>query len=359
MTKSWVTLVLVAALAAGGGFWLGRPASPGEPPPKAGAGKPAVGVVVAQVQDAQWPRYVQAVGSLRADESVVIKPEVAGRIVALPFNEGAAVKRGDVLLRLDDAVLAAERQQAAANLALARSRHQRSLLLAHDRFISAQAADETAANLKAAQATHALATARLARAVVRAPFDGRIGLRRAAVGDYIKEGSEVVVLEKRDVLKVDFSVPESASLSIRPGHALQFQLDALPGRDFAGKVIAVDAAVTTTGRALAIRAQVDNAGGELLPGMFARVQLLLGEAQTVRVVPETALWVSGGAQTVFRVMNGKAVLTPVTPGLRQPGLVEIVHGLNSGDTVVIDGQLKLQSGSPVRPVPAVTAAAPV
>src|SRR6185295_19875910 len=207
---------------------------------KGSGGAPAVIVEAITAATAPMPQTITAVGSLRSDESVTLRPEVAGRVNAILFKEGQNVSKGMTLVRLDPAINQAEVQQARANLKLAQSKYDRAVELSQRNFISGQAKDEAENNLRVAEAAVALVEARLAKTEIKAPFSGVIGLRVVSVGDYVKEGADVVNLESIDPLKVDFRVPEVYMRQVQPGQTLTVTLDALPGRKFDGKVLAVD-----------------------------------------------------------------------------------------------------------------------
>jgi membrane fusion protein (multidrug efflux system) len=257
------------------------------------------------------------------------------------------VPRGATLVRLDPAINQAEVQQAQANLTLARAKYERANELQGKGFISGQAKDEAENNLKVAEAALALANARLARTEIKAPFAGVIGLRSVSVGDYVKEGADMVNLESIDALKVDFRVPEVYLKQVAVGQMLKVTLDALPGKSYDGKVFAINPLVDAAGRAMVIRAQVKNTDTALRPGMFARVRLITQATDEALVLPEQALVPQGDDQYVYRVVEGKANRVKVVTGQRRDGMVEIVDGVAAGDLVVNAGQLKLRDGSPV------------
>src|SRR4029453_3445040 len=172
---------------------------------------------------------------------------------------------------------------------LAQSKYDRAVDLAKSNFISGQAKDEAENNLRVPEAGLQLAEAKLAKTEIKAPFSGVIGLRVVSVGGYVKEGSDVVNLESIDPLKVDFRVPEIYMRQVQVGQSLQVQLDALPGKTFEGKVLAVNPLIDAAGRAVVIRAVVRNPDTSLRPGMFTRVRLITRDAQDAMVVPEQAL----------------------------------------------------------------------
>jgi len=356
-----VIAVLGIAVAAGGGYWfgqqrtgvgavLGKSQAPGASGPVTadkGAGAPAVMVEAITASTAPMPQSITAVGSLRSDESVTLRPEVAGRVSAIGFQEGRPVAKGVTLVKLDPAINEAEVLQAKANLTLAKAKYDRAVDLQKQGFISGQARDEAENNLKVMEASVALAAARLAKTEIRAPFSGLIGLRSVSIGDYVKEGQDMVNLEAIDPLKVDFRVPEIYLKQVQVGQKLEVSLDALPGRKYEGTVSAINPLVDAAGRAIVIRAQVRNADTALRPGMFARVKLLTKDERDALVLPEQALVPQGEEQYVFRVIDGKAARTKVELGQRRDGRVEVVRGITSGETIVTAGQLKLRDGVPV------------
>ncbi|MFO1396348.1 MAG: efflux RND transporter periplasmic adaptor subunit [Burkholderiales bacterium] len=366
MSKTAVLIValLIAALAAGGGYWFGLqksglPGTAGGAPGgmaasgtagagkgagQGGAGNSAVAVEVVKVATAAMPQTITAVGSLRSDESVTLRPEGAGRISAITFQEGQRVAKGAPLVKLDPAIPQAEAQQARANLVLAKSKFDRAVDLAKRNYISGQAKDEAENNYKVAEAAVQLAEAKLAKTEIRAPFAGIIGLRSVSVGDYVKEGADLVNLESIDPLKVDFRVPETYMRQVQAGQSMEVMLDALPGKTFEGKVLAVNPLIDAAGRSVVIRAQVRNQDNTLRPGMFARVRLITREQAEAMVLPEQALVPQGTEQFVFKVVDGKVTRAKIETGQRRDGKVEVVSGLKPGDVVVTAGQLKLRDG---------------
>ena len=354
-----ITAALGVLVAAGAGFWFGtqRPqldpsdaavatASAKASAAASGAGAPMT-VEAAKVAMQAMPQTITAVGSLRSDESVTMRPEVAGRISAILFKEGQHVSKGMTLLRLDPAINQAEVQQARANLKLAQSKYDRAVELSQRNFISGQAKDEAENNLRVAEAAVALVEARLAKTEIKAPFSGVIGLRVVSVGDYVKEGADMVNLESIDPLKVDFRVPETYMRQVQPGQTLTVTLDALPDRKFDGKVLAVNPLIDAAGRSVVIRAIVRNADTSLRPGMFTRVNLITRDEKEALVVPEQAIVPQGEEQYVFRVADGKVMRVKVVIGQRRDTKVEVLKGLSVNDIVVTAGQLKLRDGMPV------------
>lgn len=328
-----------SAPAAGGTPAAGGQAAPGGP----------VQVEVRAVEQRAMADDVTAVGSLVSNESVVLRPEVAGRISAIRFRDGAAVSKGDVLVELDAAVQRAELQQAQASLRLADANIRRTEDLFARKFVSQSSLDTARSQLEVARATTALAQARLERTQIRAPFAGVVGIRDVSPGHFVKDGDALVNLEDIATLKVDFRLPELYLGRIRAGQTLEVSSDVLPGERFPATVDAINPLVDAQGRAVVLRARLQNAQGRLRPGMFVRVRLILDQRADALLVPEEALVPApGNVQFVYRVVDGKAQRTEVKTGMRRDAMVEIVAGLLPDALVVTAGQLKLRDGVPVQ-----------
>lgn len=317
----------------------------------------AASVEVARVESVSLPRGVSAVGTLRSQNSVVLRPEITGRIDEINFKEGGKVAKGQVLVRLDDSVARAQLQQAQANLSLAASQHRRAQELSAQGFISKQARDEAASQLKVQQAAVALAGAQLGKTTILAPFDGLIGLRQVSVGDYVSPGADLVPIESVDPLQVDFRIPEHHLGQIQVGQKLMLRFDAMPGIEREGQVGAINPLVDVGGRSILLRADVPNADDALRPGLFARVQLQFADDKAL-VIPEAALVPSEEARYVYlyRADQGQVERRQVQIGLRRNGKVEVLEGLAEGDQIVVAGVQKISDGAAVRVVPAAAAA---
>jgi membrane fusion protein, multidrug efflux system len=367
LSKRRITIILIVilGLVVGGflAFYLNQPnfftspqpagsapAGPGTRGP-GGPGGPGgpVAVEVSKVEQINLEDSLTAVGSLLAAESVLVKSEIAGRIAVIGFTDGQQVKRGQSLIEFDSAIQSAQLSQARAERDLADARLRRAQELFDQKFLSAAARDDAKAAQQIAVARLELAQANLDKTKLIAPFDGVIGIRQVSVGDYIKEGVELVSLEDTRSMKVDFRVPEQISSRLRVGQTLKLQVDALPGKTFTGRVSALDSAIDVAGRSLLIRAVLTNSGQQLRPGMFARVQLLLSARPAALVVPEEAIVTDQSGQFVLKVVEDKAVRQPVKTGLRtthsQRAVVEITQGLTAEDTVIIAGQIKIRANN--------------
>ena len=314
-----------------------------------------VTVEVAKVELMKLTDDAQAVGSLRSRQGVMLRPEVSGRITQLNFRDGERVRRGQLLVQFDDQLPQAQVKQSQAELSIAQANHKRNQELMAQNFISQRSVEESAANLEVAQAKLALAQATLERLKIVAPFDGIAGIRNVNVGDYLKDGTDIVNLEDIDTVYVDYRLPERFQTKLKKGQQAMVELDALPGRNFEARVQAVDPLIDANGRSIGVRASIANRQLLLRPGMFARVSTVFGVREKARVIPEEAIVPQGGRQYVIKLLPGPdkdslvSQRVEVKVGIRRPGQVEILEGLKEGDTVVTAGQQRLQrDGSPVK-----------
>ena len=357
--KKYALIAVVGVCVASGvAWWSQRPAAVDQPsaaPAASGAKAPAV--EVAKVTSITMVDETQSVGSLRSRQGVMLRPEVAGRVSKILFNDGQRVRKGQLLVQFDDQLQAAQVAQAKAEMSIAAANHKRNQELVAQNFISKRSLDESAAALEVAQAKLDLAVATWQRLKIVAPFDGVTGLRQVNVGDYLKDGTDVVNIEDIDAVLVDFRLPERFQAKVRPGQKAQLTVDALPGRPFAAIVQAVDPLIDANGRSVGVRGCIDNRQQQLRPGMFARVNAVFGSRPSALVIPEEAIVPQGGRTFVVKVVPGDKPDTLVSQrvavkvGLRQPGKVEIVEGLELDDTVVVAGHQRLQKeGTPVRVV---------
>jgi len=217
-------------------------------------------------------------------------------------------------------------------------------------FVSASVVDQALSNLQVAEAQVALSRAQLGRMQVRAPFDGVAGIRAVNLGDYVKDGSDLVGLEDSSSLWVDFHLPERFVPQLKLGQVVELALDALPDRHFKAKVEALDTQLEANGRSLLVRAKLDGVHSELRSGLFARVRVLFATHPNALLVPEEALVPQGGKQYIIKLVPGEqggpptALRMEAKIGLRIPGKVELLEGVQAGDRVVTAGQSKLLKG---------------
>ena len=304
------------------------------------------------VQPMPLSARVQAVGTLLADASAMLRAEVPGQVIGLHFEDGARVAQGDRLFSIEATVLEAEANEARANVEQSEAAYNRAKELIDDQLISATDFDTARANYNVGVARLKSSEARLSKTVIRAPFAGFAGLRRINIGDYATIGQEVVDVVRLNPLRVEFSVPETLLGQVATGQSVSVSVGSYPGETFLGTISAVAPQVDVAGHSVTLRAELPNADLRLRPGLFAQVDITLAEKPDALLVPEQAIWPIGNDKTVFVVEDGKAVQRTVVLGERQPGMVEIVSGIEPGSEVVTAGQMKIFDGAPVTTVPA-------
>jgi membrane fusion protein (multidrug efflux system) len=343
-----VAAIGLVVLSVGAWWWQHRTPPASAAAVAAPAAPPAAGPVPVEVARAvarDLTDDTTAVGSLRSRQGVIVRPEVSGRVVKLGFRDGERVRRGQVLVQLDDALPRAQLRQAEAQLAIARTTLQRNRELVAQNFVTQSVVDQAQANVDVADAQVALARAQLDKLRIVAPFDGQTGIRAVNVGDYLKDGADIVALEDTSSMYVDFSLPERFASRLAPRQSVEVAIDSLPGERFTAVVLALEPQITADGRAIAARATVPNADARLRAGMFARVRVVLAERPGAVLVPEEAIVPQAGKDLLIKVVDGPqgpaSQRVEVRTGLRRDGQVEIVSGLAAGDRVVTAGQARL------------------
>jgi membrane fusion protein (multidrug efflux system) len=356
VTRNGLVIVAVLALVLVGGAWYlfadGKPSGAAATPGKGAA--QAVAVVTAHAAKKDFAHEVEALGTLRANESVDITAKVADRVAAIHFTEGQQVRKGEVLVELDNTEAGADLAAAEAAASDSRSQYKRSQELFQTKALSEAQLDQLHATLLANEARVAAARSRLNDRVITAPFNGRVGLRNVSLGGLVNPGGVITTLDDLSVVKLDFAVPEVFLSTLQPGLTVEARSTAYPESPFAGRVSSVATRVDPATRAVTIRALIDNRDGRLRPGMFMTVKLVRQEGQAL-MLPEQAIVPENDQQFVYVIEDGHAHKREIKIGRRRPGEVEILEGLSAEDGVVVDGTLNLRDGVPVReqaPTPA-------
>jgi membrane fusion protein (multidrug efflux system) len=319
-------------------------------------GVPPQTVSTAKAQFAEWQGEFQAVGTLRAVRGADLAPEVAGLITALHFQSGQAVEAGAPLVQLNAESDAARLQSLRANAELAEVNYQRNQKQLEFQAVSQAIVDADAANLKNAKAQVAEQQALVNKKLVRAPFDGRLGIRAVDIGQYVNAGTKLVTLQALDPVYVDFYAPQKSIGRIALRQKIKLKTDAFPDQEFAGEVSSIDPKVDPATRNVQVRATVRNPKQSLLPGMFATVVLASGGPRRFLTLPQTAVSYNPYGDTVFVVEESKgkdekvalvAQQRFVTTGETRGDQVTILSGIKEGEIVVTAGQIKLRTGFPV------------
>jgi membrane fusion protein (multidrug efflux system) len=352
VSLSVLLIACLIGLSACGGKDEAAAAAAGGPP---GGGMPPMPVETVTLKPQALAAGLQTVGSLRADESVVVRPEIAGRISRIHFTEGGRVSAGQPLFTLDGSLAQASLNEANANIENSRRAVARASELSKDKLIAQSDYDRARATFGVDQARVASARTALSKMTLRAPFSGQVGLREVSVGEFVNVGQDLVTLVRLDPIEVDFSVPESALDQLKNGQKVSVIVDAFPDDKFGGVVTAIDPVIDPNSRSAKLRAQIPNPDGRLKPGQFAKLQLDTGtDSSDALLVPEEALMQDGDTRFVYIVVDGKAKKTEIKTGARVPGLVQVLQGLKAGDVVITAGQGKpmMHEGAAVMPLPA-------
>ncbi len=304
-------------------------------------------VIVAHPQLKDFAEKVEALGTVRANESVDLTAKVAGRVAAIKFREGQQVHAGDVLIELDSDETRADLAAAQAAASESRSQFKRSQELFQTHVLSEAQLDQLQATVLSNDAKVQAARSRLNDRIISAPFAGRVGLRNVSLGGLVNPGTVITTLDDTSVVKLDFSVPEVFLAQVKTGLQIQARTSAYADRLFTGQVASVDTRVDPVSRAVTVRALIDNKDGSLKPGMFMTVQLVRPEGKAL-FIPEQAIVPEGEEKYVFTVKDGKASRVAVSIGRRRPGEVEILEGVKPDDVVVIEGTQKVHDGAAVK-----------
>jgi len=310
----------------------------------------APGVIVAEVSELAFPLTVEALGTAVANESIEVRPKLSETVTAIRFDEGQAVAAGAVLVELRNTEALAQVAAARANLVETQSQYARAQELFRTRAVSASELEQLEARRDATRAALDAAEARLADAVVRAPFAGRVGLRRVSLGSLVTPQTVITTLDDTHLIKLDFAVPETVLARLAVGLTVIAHSAAYPDEVFRGDVTALDTRVDPVSRTIMVRATLPNPDARLRPGMFLTVQLLKQDVLAL-VIPEQAVIPEQSRQFVLVVGDGGVIeQREVRLGRRRPGQVEVLEGLVAGEVVVVEGTQKARPGETVRVV---------
>ncbi|MEO1365667.1 MAG: efflux RND transporter periplasmic adaptor subunit [Acidobacteriota bacterium] len=311
-----------------------------------GAGDGLV-VRVYEVEARTFDEAVQITGELRANEEVELRAEEDGRVVGLFFDEGERVSAGELLVKINDADLQAERRRVEVQRQLAAQREERTRKLLAERTISQELYDEANGRLQVLDAELELIAARIDRTEIHAPFAGVVGLRQVSEGSYLTSSRAVATLQSLDPIKIDFAVPEKYAAEVAPGATVELDV-AGQTESFTGRVYAVEPRIDAATRTVQVRARAPNPQRRLLPGAFVKVRLVLESLDDAVLVPSIALIPGLEATTVYVAEAGQAQPRQVTVGRRTADRVQILEGIEPGDRVIVSGLQRLRPGLAVR-----------
>lgn len=351
--KLWGQVLVIGVLAAGGALgYAYRDKLPfmggGQATSKAAAGAPVIPVEAVPVRRMDITRTIEAVGTAQANEAVAITAKATGMVERLNFQEGQLVKAGVILVELEAAEGAANIGALRAARDGAKLAYDRARQLIESKTVAQARLDELAKAYEGAEARLRAEQAKFSDSVIKAPFAGKLGLRRVSLGALVRPGDMITTLDDTSVIKLEFEIPETVLGGIAIGNMVSARAAAMPDRKFEGVVSTVDSRIDPTTRAIRVRAQIPNGDDVLKPGMFMTVSLSMGKVPNAMMVPEESLLAQGGEQFVFVIRDGKATRTRVTVGQRVPGMAQVTNGLHADDQVAVTGLQQLRDGSRVR-----------
>ncbi|MEM8822322.1 MAG: efflux RND transporter periplasmic adaptor subunit [Pseudomonadota bacterium] len=350
----------------------------GSPQGDGGGGPPVVTVTATRAEEAQWERVLNTVGTVYAAQGIEVTSQVTGIISSIRFAGGEEVRRGDILVTLDASREEAERATVEARLLQAEREAARSSELLDRNVIAQEAAEDVVLEAAALRAELETAQAIIDLKTIRAPFEGTLGIRYVDLGEYVEPGDEIFSLQNLSEVNVVFSVPEEDIGRIAVGQPVTGRFAAYPGRTFSGEVTTLNPIVSETSRGLTVQARFDNASGDLLPGMFASLDVTLGDDRKVLLIPQRAVSYNAYGASVFvtsedRAQDGGGAGTEDQPlgsarastmdaadiqliatrtfielGERRGNLIEVTEGLEPGTRVITGGQINLSDGSPIQ-----------
>jgi membrane fusion protein (multidrug efflux system) len=312
---------------------------------------PPATVASSDVQTETWQHYLAAVGSLVATQGILVTTEVAGKVSAIHFESGQQVQAGALLLQIDDSVDQAELEGIVAERRMAELQYKRREELLDSKTISRSDVDEAQLRLQNGIAQLDTKRAMIAKKRISAPFSGWLGIRQVDLGEYLQPGAAIVPLDAMDPIYLDYALPERHLDQISTDQSIEIEVQSFPGEVFTGRIAAINPGIDPGTRSLQVRALLQNPEARLRPGMFAEVRTLLPESPGVLTLPQTAITYNPYGDSVFVILEGESGSSvqrrQVKTGGVRNGRVEIVSGLQAGDTVVAAGQVKLRNDQPV------------
>jgi len=304
-----------------------------------------VGAIV--IQPGLLLNKIVSTGSLTANEEVELRSEVPGRIVAINFVEGSSVNKGDLLVKIDDRELQAQLKKLQVEEKQANDDVYRKEKLLEMKAVSQEEFDKSFNTLGIIQAQIDLIKTQISKTEIYAPFSGMIGLRQVSPGGFVSSATLVTRLQQLDPVKIDFAIPEKYREKVRKGTLIRFRVEGIDS-SFTGRVYAIDPKIDPGTRNISLRAVCSNPSGSLVPGSFAKVDIVLDRLDAAMVIPSEAIIPQMSGEKVFLCREGKANSCLIKTGIRTEREVQVVDGLKPGDTVIITGLLQLREKMPVK-----------
>lgn len=319
------------------------------PPENEGSVQNRVGLLevgAVQIQEETIEDQIFTSGSVLAEEDVELSPEASGIVTNILFDEGSMVKKGDLLIKINDSELQAEKRRATFRLNLAEQREERQKALLERGGISQDDYDATLNEVNVIRSELDLINARINQTEIRAPFSGQVGLKYVSEGSYISPNSQIASLQSLNPIKIDFSIPERYISRVAIGDRINFTVQGVDST-FAGEVYAIEPRISRDTRSISIRARSDNSDRLLYPGAFANITFVLDEIHDALMVPTISVVPELNSQKIYVVRNGLVEEVRVQTGLRTSEKVQLISGVAPGDTVLTTGILQANPGSEV------------
>lgn len=306
---------------------------------------------VIKVEPSTLIQELQAVGTLEAWESVVIRPEQAGIVSKIGFNEGQSVEEGSTLFALDADTYEAQVGQARARVKLSQLEYKRAEQLHKKRVGSANDRDSTLAQLRVDEAQLQVTKTALNKMTIKAPYSGVVGLKSVSRGDYVTVGQDLVTLVDLSSMKVEFKLPETVLSQVKVGQPVNLSVSAYPNQTFQGEIYTISPIVDSRSHSFSVKAKIANEDMRLRPGLFTQIHVQLGSNDNALLIPEEAIIPNNNAFLVMKMdENNTIAMSPVTLGARNEAQVEVLSGIKAGDVVVTAGHIKLRPGMPITPI---------
>lgn len=341
-------LILVAATVIGyllySKVFSGNDAAQAAGPGKGGPLAQKVAVDVYVVSPTAYQNKITSTGSVIPNEDVELRSELSGRVTNINFEEGSKVRKGQLLLTINDAEMRAQLQKLKSNQKLYRDMEQRQRTLLEKEYISRQEYDQSSAQLASATADIQALQATMAKANVRAPFDGIIGLRQISEGSYVTAATPIARIVDVSPVKIDFAIPGRYSNMVKEGNKITFTIEGNP-EQYEAKIYAVQPNIDPATRTLQVRALFDNKNQEVRPGAFVQVALALKETEDAILIPTESIIPEATGHKVFLAKGGKAVPKMVKIGQRSESMIQILEGITPNDTIINSGILQVRPGS--------------
>lgn len=315
-------------------------------PPPSGTGAPA-GVIVTVVSPENLNNSITATGTLRANEEVLLQPEVSGKVTQLNFTEGSTVAKGQLLVKINDADIQATAGKLLQQYKLATDKLERYKQLVSINAISKEEFDNAQNACTTLKAEMDIVTAQLAKTEIRAPFQGTVGLKNISEGAYVTPSTVIAGIQQTNPIKLDFAVNEQYAGNLHKGQAIQFKTEG-HNESFTASILAIDPKIDASTRTVNVRAVCPNPGNVLFPGAFVQVNIGLETIPNSILLPTEAIIPELKGKKVFTVKGGKVVPAKVETGIRNDARIQILSGLNPGDTVIVSGYMQVKPGSNVR-----------